>query len=115
IHGNLPTLERHMRLQNRIAIVTAASSGIGFGCARRLASEGSKVLNADLRKPSGEIQPRVSDVRGVLKWIEVDVGEREVPARVVSRALELWGGVDVLVNNAAYINDQSGALLQTDL
>jgi NAD(P)-dependent dehydrogenase (short-subunit alcohol dehydrogenase family) len=34
---------------------------------------------------------------------------------VVDRALELWGAVDVLVNNAAYINDQSGALLQTDL
>jgi NAD(P)-dependent dehydrogenase (short-subunit alcohol dehydrogenase family) len=104
-----------MRLQNRIAIVTAASSGIGFGCAHRLASEGAKVLNADLRKPSDEIEQRFRDLPGEWKWIEADLGDREAPARVVSRALELWGGVDVLVNNAAYINDQSGALLQTDL
>jgi NAD(P)-dependent dehydrogenase (short-subunit alcohol dehydrogenase family) len=47
-----------MKLQNKIAIVTAASSGIGLGCAHHLASEGAKVLNADLRKPSAEIEQR---------------------------------------------------------
>ena len=104
-----------MKLQNKIAIVTAASSGIGYACAHRLASEGAKVLNADLRKPSDQIEQRFRDLPGEWKWIEADLGDREVPAKVVSRALELWGGVDVLVNNAAYINDQSGALLQTDL
>ena len=104
-----------MRLQNKIAIVTAASSGIGLGCAHRLASEGAKVLNADLRQPSEEIEQRFRNLPGEWKWIEADLGDREVPAKVVSQALELWGGVDVLVNNAAYLNDQSGALLQTDL
>jgi NAD(P)-dependent dehydrogenase (short-subunit alcohol dehydrogenase family) len=52
-----------MRLQNKIAIVTAASSGIGFGCAHRLASEGAKVLNADLRKPSDEIEQQFGTCR----------------------------------------------------
>src|SRR5262245_50215060 len=104
-----------MRLQNKIAIVTAASSGIGLGCAHRLVSEGAKVLNADLRRPSDNLEKRFRDMPGEWTWIEGDLGDRQVPAKVVSRALELWGGVDVLVNNAAYVNDQSGALLQTDL
>src|SRR5688572_1266153 len=100
-----------MRLQNKIAIVTAASSGIGLGCAHRLASEGAKVLNADVRKPSDETEVHFRSLPGECKWIEADLGDRDAPAKVLCRALELWGGVDVLVNNAAYINDQSGALL----
>jgi meso-butanediol dehydrogenase / (S,S)-butanediol dehydrogenase / diacetyl reductase len=104
-----------MRLQNKIAIVTAASSGIGLGCAHRLVGEGAKVLNADLRRPSDAVENRFRDLPGEWRWIEGDLGDRQVPAKVVSRAIELWGGVDVLVNNAAYVNDQSGALLQTDL
>ena len=68
-----------------------------------------------MRKPSDETEQRFRDLPGEWKWIEADLGDREVLAKVVNRALELWGGVDVLVNNAAYLNDQSGALLQTDL
>lgn len=104
-----------MRFQNKIAIVTAGSSGIGLACAHRLASEGAKVLNADVRKPSGEVEQRFQNLPGEWGWIEADLGHRDVPAKVLDRALELWGGVDVLVNNAAYISDQSGTLLQTNL
>lgn len=104
-----------MRFQDKIAIVTAASSGIGLACAHRLASEGARVLNADVHKPSDEVEQRFQNLLGQWHWIEADLGERDVPARVLSRALQLWGGVDVLVNNAAYVKDQSGAALQTDL
>src|SRR5262245_5589038 len=104
-----------MRFHEKIAIVTAASTGIGFGCAHRLASEGAKVLNADLTKPSAVIDNCFQNLPGEWQWVEADLGDREAPAKVVGRALELWGGIDVLVNNAAYLNDQSGVLLQTDL
>jgi len=110
-----PQQTEFMRFHNKIAVVTAASSGIGLGCAHRLASEGAKVLNADIRRPSSETERRFHGLPGEWQWIEADLGDRDVPARILNRVLELWDGVDVLVNNAAYIADQSGAALQTDL
>jgi meso-butanediol dehydrogenase/(S,S)-butanediol dehydrogenase/diacetyl reductase len=104
-----------MRFNNKIAIVTAGSSGIGLGCAQRLASEGARVLNADIRKPSPDAERKFGNLPGEWRWIEADIGDREVPAKVIGKALELWRGIDVLINNAAYIGDQSGAVLETNL
>jgi len=104
-----------MRFLNKIVIVTAGSSGIGLACAHRFASEGAKVLNADIRPPSPDAEADFRSLPGEWRWIEADLGQKEVPDRVVDQALSLWGGVDVLVNNAAYVSDQSGAALQTDL
>ncbi|MEW5980033.1 MAG: SDR family oxidoreductase [Acidobacteriota bacterium] len=104
-----------MRFQDKVAIVTAGSSGIGLACAYRLASEGARVLNADVSKPSEEIDSRFHGLAGEWRWMEADLGDRSVPARIVAEAVSLWGGVDVLVNNAAYVKDQSAAVLQADL
>jgi meso-butanediol dehydrogenase/(S,S)-butanediol dehydrogenase/diacetyl reductase len=104
-----------MRFQNKIVIVTAGSSGIGLACAHRFASEGAKVLNADIRPPSPEAEQRFHKLPGEWSWTEADLGHKESPNRVVKQALSLWGGIDVLVNNAAYVSDQSGAALDASL
>lgn len=104
-----------MRFENKIVIVTAGSSGIGLACARRFASEGAKVLNADIRKPAAETDVEFQGLAGKWQWVEADLGNEKVPDVVVERALSLWGGVDILVNNAAYISDQEGDVLNSSL
>ena len=104
-----------MRFQNKIVILTAGSSGIGLACAHRFASEGAKVLNADIRGPTKEAEAKFQNLPGEWRWIEADLGDPESPDRIVTQAVSLWGGVDILVNNAAYISDQSGAALEASL
>jgi NAD(P)-dependent dehydrogenase (short-subunit alcohol dehydrogenase family) len=104
-----------VRFQNKTVIVTGGSSGIGLACAERFAIEGAKVLNADVRRPSPEAEARFHNLAGEWGWIEADLGDSESPTQVVKQAISRWGGVDILVNNAAYVSDQSGALLDASL
>jgi NAD(P)-dependent dehydrogenase (short-subunit alcohol dehydrogenase family) len=104
-----------MRFRDKIVIITAGSSGIGLASAYRFAGEGARVLNADIRRPDSEVEMKFRDLPGELQWIEADLGDENVPDMVVERALSLWGGIDVLFNNAAFLNDQSGNVLETSL
>lgn|SRR5262245_13434627 len=104
-----------MRFRDKVVIITAGSSGIGLACAYRFAGEGAKVLNADIQMPDPEAETQFRVLPGELKWIEADLGDENAPDLVVERALSLWGGIDVLVNNAAYVKDQSGDVLETSL
>ncbi|WP_024445682.1 SDR family NAD(P)-dependent oxidoreductase [Mycolicibacterium iranicum] len=80
-----------------VAIVTGASSGIGFGCATMLAEQGMAVLGtgrdagrlAELQKQSDRIAT-----------LAVDLTDDDAPKRIVDAALERWGRIDFLVNNA---------------
>lgn len=101
-----------MRFHDKIVIITGGSSGIGLACAHRFASEGAKVLNADLRQPEPEAERKFQNLPGEWRWIEADLEDEGTPERVVPEALSLWGGVDILVNNAAYVKDPSGPVLQ---
>jgi len=104
-----------MRFQNKVVIVTAGSSGIGLACAHRFASEGARVLNADVREPTAETESTFRKLPGEWRWTQADLGDREAPQRVVQQTISLWGGVDILINNAAFVTDQSGATLDASL
>ena len=89
--------------------------GIGLACAHRLANEGARVLNADVREPTAEAQSTFKELPGEWQWIQANLGDREIPQQIVQRAVSLWGGIDVLINNAAFVSDQSGATLDASL
>jgi NAD(P)-dependent dehydrogenase (short-subunit alcohol dehydrogenase family) len=86
-------------------VVTGSSSGIGRAIALRLAADGFWVLLADIRRdpltggePTDEL---ISASGGACEYVAADVSERQDCDRLVTRAAEHAGQLDVLVNNAA--------------
>ncbi len=89
------------RLDGQAAIVTGGAQGIGGSCARRLAEEGAKVLIADIDATASEAN--VETIRrqgGMAESIRADLGRHDDIKAMIDRATELWGRLDILVNNA---------------
>jgi 3-oxoacyl-[acyl-carrier protein] reductase len=87
-------------LLGRVAIVTGAARGIGLASAQRLASAGARVLLADLDEVA--LREAAGAVEGETAVIAGDLTEPGAPERIVVAALERWGQLDVLFNNAGY-------------
>jgi len=85
------------RLDGKVAIVTGAGSGIGEATARLMAREGASVVVADLNRTEAE---RVAGDVDAAVAVEVDVSEEESVVGMVVTAVESFGGLDVLHNNA---------------
>ncbi len=99
------------------AIVTGASSGIGRAIATRLATDGFLLLLADVRRdpltggtPTDEV---IRSCGGECEFLPTDVAIRADCERLIERAMELTGSVDVLVNNAGIAGAHSRPLLET--
>jgi len=90
-----------MRLANKIAIVTGAGSGFGEGIARRYAQEGAAVVVNDIHVGNGERVARaIAAAGGSARFCAADVSRDADVARLVAFALEAFGDLDVVVNNA---------------
>jgi NAD(P)-dependent dehydrogenase (short-subunit alcohol dehydrogenase family) len=89
------------RLQGKVAIITGANSGIGRATARLFAREGAKVVCCDLQE---EITPRIDKLieqdGGQAVFLQADVTRQENCDRMISTALEKYGDIDILYNNA---------------
>ena len=93
--------ETQKRLNGKVALVTGAGSGIGQGCALRLAAEGANVVLADLESSAGEdAAARIRRNGGAALFQATDVRDESQCQRVVEAAVRQFGGLDVLVNNA---------------
>ncbi|HEX2514993.1 MAG TPA: SDR family oxidoreductase [Chloroflexota bacterium] len=95
------------RLQDRVAIVTGGAQGIGGATARRLAQEGARVLVLDVDAPGAEANVRrIREAGGTAEHLEGDVGRSADLRAMVEGAVDRWGRLDVVVNNAYRV--QSG-------
>lgn len=89
-------------LSGRVAIVTGGSRGIGASCARALHASGATVIVADVLIEAGKALAAELGERA--RFAELDVTDEEAWARAVEDAVEAFGTVDALVNNAGIAN-----------
>ena len=99
------------RLKGKVAIVTGGASGFGAGMARRFIEEGARVVVADLNAEGAlEVAATMGDDAA---GIGVDVSSRADTAAMVDLALERFGRLDIMVNNAGYTH-RNGDLTGVD-
>jgi len=84
----------------QVAIVTGASSGIGFGTAVKLAGMGMAVLGTGRDAGKLEQLAKAIDAPQRVATLAVDLTADDAPRRVVDLALSRWGRIDFLINNA---------------
>lgn len=86
----------------RVAIVTGAAMGIGAACAKALAERGARVVVADFNADAGEATAQaLVDAGHTAVFVLTDVTSMADMENMAAAAVERWGGIDVLVNNAA--------------
>jgi NAD(P)-dependent dehydrogenase (short-subunit alcohol dehydrogenase family) len=91
-----------MRLKDRVAVVTGAGRGIGRGIAAEFAREGARVVIAEVDEASArDVQAHLAAAGGTARAIPCDVAKEDDIRRLMTETEEAFGGLDMLVNNAA--------------
>ena len=93
------------RFNDKVAIITGGGSGIGRATARLLAAEGARVTVADIAEPAAaKVVAEIEAAGGVARTQVVDVADPEAVAAMVADTVAAYGGLDVLHNNAAALD-----------
>ena len=91
-----------MRLKDKVAIVTGGGAGMGQAVAQRFAQEGAQVVVAEINPTAGQkVVAAIKQTGGEAIFARVDVSNAAEVEATVATAVEHYGGVDVLYNNAA--------------
>ena len=93
-----------MRLENKVAIVTGAGRGLGKGIAMKLAQEGAKVVLADMM-PADQAVEEIRAAGGTASAFCVNMSNQEEVAALVQFAIDTYGTLDIMVNNAGINRD----------
>ena len=99
------------RLQDRVAVITGAGSGIGLATARRFAAEGAKVVAVDISAEAG--QAIAAETKG--EFVACDVSDEEQVKALFDGVAERHGRVDIAFNNAGISPPDDDSILVTGL
>ena len=104
-----------MLLNGKVAVVTGAGSGIGRASAIRFAAEGASVVAADVRGPKvDETVAMIESSGGVAIACAADVADASDVERMIGAAVDAFGGLDALFNNAGTIRPGTAVALPQD-
>ncbi len=93
-------------IEGKVAIVTGSGRGIGASTAKLLAEHGAKVIVSDLDDdPARETATAIKEAGGEAIIFSGDVTEREFAPAIMQKAIESYGGLDILINNAGFTWD----------
>jgi NAD(P)-dependent dehydrogenase (short-subunit alcohol dehydrogenase family) len=103
-----------MRLSNKVAIITGSASGMGQAAAELFAREGASVVVTDISAEMGEATVRsIRNAGGRAIFVKANVADEDEVKHMVSAAIDAFGRVDVLYNNAGIMPSDDGSV--TDL
>jgi NAD(P)-dependent dehydrogenase (short-subunit alcohol dehydrogenase family) len=107
-------MERQLRFQDKVVVVTGAAQGIGEAYANALAAEGARVVVADVNADAGQrVAKDIEANGGTAMFVPCDVSSSDSAAALVATVAGEWGGIDGLINNAAIYGDMQFDLLIT--
>jgi len=90
-----------MKLEQRVAVITGAGSGIGQAMARLFAGEGARIFAADVNESAAQETARIiTEAGGTCRTFAVDVSRPEQVRAMVDAAISAFGRIDILCNNA---------------
>ena len=108
-----------MRLRDKTAIITGASSGLGRAMALRFAEEGARVVIADVtevpREGGDPTLALIEEAGGTARFVACDVSRWDDVDRLVGETVTAWGRLDIMVNNAMITRFDPKPLLETPL
>lgn len=93
------------RFQDKVAMVTGGAAGIGQATALGLAREGAKVIILDLTPKGEEVAAKIRQDGGEALFIQTDVSKAEPVQAAVKQAIDSYGQIDILINNAGTTRD----------
>jgi NAD(P)-dependent dehydrogenase (short-subunit alcohol dehydrogenase family) len=104
-----------MRLQDKVALITGAGSGIGRESALLFASEGARIVVVDVNDAAGEaVAAEIRDAGGAAVYAHADISKSAEAADMIRAAEESFGRLDILFNNAGISHAQDDDAVATE-
>ena len=101
-----------VQLDGKVAVITGGASGIGEGTVRKFVASGARVVVADIQDARG--QKLAEELGPGVSYYHTDVSQEEEVRAAVGHAVNKWGRLDMMFNNAGF-GGVSGSILETDM
>jgi len=100
------------RLDGKVALITGGASGMGMVAAKLFAAEGARIVLTDVADDAGEAV--AADIGADARYVHADVSSEDDARAMVGTALERFGRLDILYNNAGVMLPEDGSVHSTD-